>query len=107
VLSDLPTMAPVPRPTLGRLHTSAYSVGHVLNDLAAAVWFSFMLVIFTNVQRLSKNQAGALMLIGQVRKRRRRRCTLRRRKHALATEPAAAPPRGSAARAACGRRGAP
>ena len=38
---------------------------------AAAVWFSFMLVIFTNVQLLSKSQAGALMLIGQARFRRR------------------------------------
>ena len=83
---------PPPRAVLGRAAKSAYAVGHVLNDLAAAVWFSFMLVVFTNVQQLSKSQAGVLMLVGQVR--RTEICATRRAARKLS--PLASPPPGPA-----------
>ncbi|XP_061172496.1 major facilitator superfamily domain-containing protein 12-like isoform X1 [Saccostrea echinata] len=43
-----------------------YSVGHVLNDLTASVWFSYLIVYFHQVMNFNNNLAGYLMLIGQV-----------------------------------------
>ena len=43
----------------------AYGVGHLQNDLTAAMWFSFMLVYFIDVVGLSTKEAGALLLLGQ------------------------------------------
>ena len=44
----------------------AYSVGHVLNDLTASVWFSYLIVYFHQVKNFDNALAGYLMLIGQV-----------------------------------------
>lgn len=44
----------------------AYGMGHVLNDVCAAIWFSYLLVYFQLVLKFSNNQAGVLLLIGQV-----------------------------------------
>ena len=43
-----------------------YGVGHVLNDLCANVWFSYLLVYMQYVAQLSPETAGLLLLIGQV-----------------------------------------
>lgn len=43
-----------------------YSIGHVLNDLTASVWFSYLIVYFHQVMNFNNNLAGYLMLIGQV-----------------------------------------
>lgn len=44
----------------------AYSVGHVLNDLAASMWFSYLLVFYHRVVNFGNASAGYLLLIGQV-----------------------------------------
>jgi len=44
---------------------SGYSVGHVLNDLCAATWFTYLLV-FLEAASLTKVQAGLVMLCGQL-----------------------------------------
>jgi Na+/melibiose symporter-like transporter len=44
----------------------AYSVGHVLNDLCASMWFSYILVFYHRVVKFSNASAGYLLLIGQV-----------------------------------------
>ena len=42
------------------------SVGHVLNDLCAAMWFSYLLVYFHQVLELNSTTAGYLLLAGQL-----------------------------------------
>lgn len=44
----------------------AYSIGHVLNDLTATCWFSFLLYYITDIVQLSPSQAGWVMLAGQI-----------------------------------------
>lgn len=44
----------------------AFSVGHVLNDLSASMWFSYLLVFFHRVVNFSNASAGYLLLAGQV-----------------------------------------
>jgi Na+/melibiose symporter-like transporter len=44
---------------------AGYSVGHVLNDLCAATWFTYLLLFLESVG-LTKVQAGLVMLCGQV-----------------------------------------
>lgn len=44
----------------------AYSVGHVLNDLSASMWFSYLLVFYHRIVNFSNASAGYLLLIGQV-----------------------------------------
>lgn len=44
----------------------AYSVGHVLNDLCASMWFSYLLVFYHRIVNFSNASAGYLLLIGQV-----------------------------------------
>ncbi|GIZ05387.1 major facilitator superfamily domain-containing protein 12 [Caerostris extrusa] len=44
----------------------AYSFGHILNDLCASMWFSYLLMFQHNILQLSNNIAGYLMLLGQI-----------------------------------------
>lgn len=44
----------------------AYSVGHVLNDLCASMWFSYLLIYQHSVLKFSNKIAGGLLLLGQV-----------------------------------------
>ena len=48
----------------------AFGVGHVMNDLTAAMWFSYLLVFYHAVLGISEVNAGLIMLIGQVRRER-------------------------------------
>jgi len=43
----------------------AYSVGHSLNDLTAAAWFSYLIVYYQAVRGLSAGQAGIVLFVGQ------------------------------------------
>eukprot|EP01061_Rhynchopus_euleeides_P011483 TRINITY_DN21054_c0_g1_i1.p1 TRINITY_DN21054_c0_g1~~TRINITY_DN21054_c0_g1_i1.p1 ORF type:complete len:556 (+),score=230.02 TRINITY_DN21054_c0_g1_i1:50-1669(+) len=43
-----------------------YGAGHILNDLCAASWFTYMLVFFEYVAGRSATAAGGLVLVGQV-----------------------------------------
>ncbi len=48
------------------LRMFAYSIGHVLNDLCASMWFSYLLVFFHYVLEFSNTDAGFIMLLGQI-----------------------------------------
>ncbi len=44
----------------------AFSVGHVLNDLCASLWFTYLLVFFHLVLEIDNILAGIILLIGQI-----------------------------------------
>eukprot|EP01012_Entosiphon_sulcatum_P066335 TRINITY_DN9552_c0_g1_i1.p1 TRINITY_DN9552_c0_g1~~TRINITY_DN9552_c0_g1_i1.p1 ORF type:complete len:465 (-),score=58.83 TRINITY_DN9552_c0_g1_i1:48-1442(-) len=44
----------------------AYGVGHVMNDLCAACWFSFFLVYLHKVEMIPNVTAGLILLVGQI-----------------------------------------
>ena len=60
------TLSPEAERGVGRLQIAAYSLGHVLNDMAAAVWFSYLLLYLQEAEGLSGTQAGAVMFAGQL-----------------------------------------
>ena len=43
-----------------------YGVGHILNDLCANIWFSYLLLYFHEVVKLGPVTAGSLLLVGQI-----------------------------------------
>lgn len=43
-----------------------YGVGHILNDLAANAWFSYLIIYLTKVARLSNSHTGLVVMLGQV-----------------------------------------
>jgi Na+/melibiose symporter-like transporter len=44
----------------------SFGVGHVLNDLSASMWFSYLLIYLHRVVVFSNVSSGYLMLLGQV-----------------------------------------
>jgi hypothetical protein len=52
--------------TLSASSRWSFAVGHVLNDLTAAFWFSYLLVFLRSVLGFRDYNSGLLMLIGQV-----------------------------------------
>lgn len=56
---------PSPSEPLGRCSVFYYGVGHVLNDITAACWFTYLLVFLTDIG-LSPQNAAIVMLSGQV-----------------------------------------
>ena len=44
----------------------SYGVGHVFNDLSMSAWFSYVLVYFQKVARLSPTGTGYLFLVSQI-----------------------------------------
>ena len=48
------------------LQKAAYSVGHVLNDLTASMWFTYMIIYFHKVKNFNNALSGNLVLIGQI-----------------------------------------
>ena len=54
------------KPKLNFMQKFAYSVGHVLNDLTASMWFTYMIIYFHQVKNFNNGLAGDLVLIGQV-----------------------------------------
>ncbi|XP_021379623.1 major facilitator superfamily domain-containing protein 12-like isoform X2 [Mizuhopecten yessoensis] len=52
--------------TLPACQRFLYSMGHVLNDLTASMWFSYLIIYFHQVKQFNNVLAGYLMLIGQV-----------------------------------------
>lgn len=43
-----------------------YGVGHVLNDLCAAMWFTYVLIFYSLVLGFNAFDAGVVMLVGQI-----------------------------------------
>ena len=54
------------RPGLPWRTRIAFSVGHVLNDLCASMWFTYLLVFFHLVLRFDNSLSGIVLLIGQI-----------------------------------------
>lgn len=57
------------RPTKEKLPVKqkfSHGVGHILNDLAASVWFSYLLIYLTKVAGLSNRNSGLVVLLGQI-----------------------------------------
>ncbi|KAK7591093.1 hypothetical protein V9T40_002706 [Parthenolecanium corni] len=52
--------------TLTRRTYLCYGVGHMLNDLTSAMWFSYLLLFLHYGLQFSNSEAGLLLLIGQV-----------------------------------------
>ncbi|XP_014602409.1 PREDICTED: major facilitator superfamily domain-containing protein 12-like [Polistes canadensis] len=44
----------------------AYALGHIFNDLAAAMWFSYTLIYLQKVALMEPIMAGTLLLLGQI-----------------------------------------
>ncbi|KAK9889427.1 hypothetical protein WA026_004697 [Henosepilachna vigintioctopunctata] len=44
----------------------AYGIGHVLNDVCASMWFTYLLVYFHLVLEFNNWEAGFMLLVGQV-----------------------------------------
>lgn len=45
----------------------AYSLGHVFNDLAAAMWFTYTLIYLQRITLLEPLAAGFLLLLGELK----------------------------------------
>lgn len=43
-----------------------YGIGHVLNDICASMWFTYLLVFFHLVLGFNSISAGIILLIGQI-----------------------------------------
>lgn len=52
-------------PPLTVAQKAAYGVGHVLNDICAALWFSYTLLFMQLVLKIPATTSGALLLVGQ------------------------------------------
>ncbi|KAG7525643.1 hypothetical protein JOB18_029951 [Solea senegalensis] len=52
--------------TLSAFRRLSYAVGHVLNDLCASMWFTYLLVFYHTVLGFQNTNAGFLLLVGQV-----------------------------------------
>lgn len=53
-----------PKP-VGRSSVFYYGVGHMLNDITAACWFTYLLLFLTEIG-LSPRDAAIVMLAGQI-----------------------------------------
>jgi len=51
---------------LSKKQKFGYGTGHVLNDLCASMWFSYLLIFFHDVLKFSQPMAGYLLMLGQV-----------------------------------------
>lgn len=48
------------------LQTISYGLGHVFNDLCAAMWFSYTLFYLQVVLQMEPSTAGLLLMIGML-----------------------------------------
>lgn len=53
-------------PTLSLSTKFCYGVGHVLNDLCASMWFTYLLIFFEKVLQFPATLAGVILLVGQL-----------------------------------------
>ena len=43
-----------------------YGTGHILNDLCASMWFTYLLLFFEKVLRFNTMYSGAVLTVGQI-----------------------------------------
>lgn len=66
-MDDTAALLPNPvmiRYRLGKFQKAAYGVGHVMNDICAAMWFSYTLLFLNVVLEMPPVLAGSMLLIG-------------------------------------------
>jgi len=61
----LPPIGDMP-PPLTTFQKTSFAGGHILNDMAASLWFTYLLVYLETTKKLSPVQAGVVMLAGQI-----------------------------------------
>ena len=44
----------------------AYGTGHILNDLCASMWFTYLLLFFENILRFDTLYSGVVLTTGQM-----------------------------------------
>ena len=66
LLGGPPTHAAHAAPPLPLVTVVSYSLGHVLNDMSAACWFSYLLLYLEEAQQLTPLQAGVVLFMGQL-----------------------------------------
>jgi Na+/melibiose symporter-like transporter len=49
-----------------RLTKYGYGTGHILNDMCASLWFTYLLLFYMNVIKLGAINAGIILLAGQI-----------------------------------------
>ncbi|KAF9675290.1 hypothetical protein SADUNF_Sadunf09G0016700 [Salix dunnii] len=64
MVNDVEDDDPCPKP-VGRNSVFYYGVGHMLNDITAACWFTYLLLFLTEIG-LSPRDAAIIMLAGQI-----------------------------------------
>lgn len=64
-MEQTPLLLPQRPPLLTLAQKAAYGVGHVLNDICAALWFSYTLLFMQLVLKIPATTSGALLLVGQ------------------------------------------
>lgn len=64
-MEQTPLLMPRGPPPLTLAQKAAYGVGHVLNDICAALWFSYTLLFMQLVLKIPATTSGALLLVGQ------------------------------------------
>ena len=55
---------PLVERTISLTTRTAYALGHVYNDLAAAMWFSYTLLFLQRIALFEPIAAGSLLLLG-------------------------------------------
>lgn len=64
--TDIHMSSPQSRSKLPWRIRLSFSVGHVLNDLCASMWFTYLLVFFHLVLQFDNSLSGIVLLIGQI-----------------------------------------
>ena len=58
-----PFQRPIPLPWSTKL---AYGTGHILNDLCASMWFTYLLLFFEKVLLFDTINSGVVLTVGQI-----------------------------------------
>lgn len=58
----------------------SYALGHIFNDLAAAMWFSYTLIYLQRIALLEPISAGALLFLGTLKQYKRKDSYLKKKK---------------------------
>ena len=51
---------------VNRLTKYGYGTGHIMNDMCNALYFTYLLLFYMNVVKLTPVYAGIIMLVGQI-----------------------------------------
>ena len=49
-----------------RLTKYGYGTGHIMNDMATSLWYTYLLLFYMDVIKLGPIYAGIILLVGQI-----------------------------------------